>query len=201
MHVGEGNEDGPVARRDAALERLARDAAAGDRWAMDAFLTAVRPVIVRYCRARLGGAARISAADDVAQEVLIAVLKRLPGMEPTGPLLPFVYGIARNKVADAFRAVGRDQSQPSAVVPDHVDEDDTGPEMAALRSADAARLKQALGQLQDNHREVLVLRIGMGYSALEVADLVGSTAGAVRVTQHRAMQRLRVLMSVGDAPE
>ena len=40
-------------------------------------------------------------------------------------------------------------------------------------------------------REVLVLRIAVGLSAEETAQVVGSTPGAVRVTQHRALNRLR----------
>jgi RNA polymerase sigma-70 factor (ECF subfamily) len=40
-------------------------------------------------------------------------------------------------------------------------------------------------------REILVLRVVVGLSAEETAEAVGSTPGAVRVTQHRALARLR----------
>ena len=36
-----------------------------------------------------------------------------------------------------------------------------------------------------------MLRIAVGLSAEETAQVVGSTPGAVRVTQHRALNRLR----------
>jgi RNA polymerase sigma-70 factor (ECF subfamily) len=42
---------------------------------------------------------------------------------------------------------------------------------------------------------VLGLRVAMGYSAEETARMIGSTAGAVRVTQHRAMMKLRGLLA------
>lgn len=36
-----------------------------------------------------------------------------------------------------------------------------------------------------------MLRIAVGLSAEETAQVIGSTPGAVRVTQHRALNRLR----------
>jgi RNA polymerase sigma-70 factor (ECF subfamily) len=42
---------------------------------------------------------------------------------------------------------------------------------------------------------VLVLRVAMQFSAEETARAVGSTPGAVRVTQHRALTKLRTMMA------
>ena len=64
-----------------------------------------------------------------------------------------------------------------------------------LRSADRELLHELLTELPDAQREVLVMRVAMGYSAEETARTVGSTPGAVRVTQHRAMLRLRTLLA------
>lgn len=47
-----------------------------------------------------------------------------------------------------------------------------------------------LHMLPDKQREILVLRIVVGLSAEETAEAVGSTPGAVRVVQHRALNRL-----------
>jgi RNA polymerase sigma-70 factor (ECF subfamily) len=51
-----------------------------------------------------------------------------------------------------------------------------------------AKLLQVLPEKQ---REILILRVVVGMSAEETADAVGSTAGAVRVAQHRALARLK----------
>ena len=59
-------------------------------------------------------------------------------------------------------------------------------------NADAsARMDQLLSVLPEKQREILVLRIVVGLSAEETADAVGSTPGAVRVAQHRALTRLK----------
>ena len=110
--------------------------------------------------------------------------------------MAFVYGIVRNKVIDAYRAAGRDRSEPMEDLPDRIDDDDrAGPEAAVLRSADRALLHELLDQLPELQREVLGLRVAMGYSAEDTARMIGSTAGAVRVTQHRAMMKLRALLA------
>ena len=46
--------------------------------------------------------------------------------------------------------------------------------------------------LPDKQREILILRIVVGMSAEETAEAVGSTPGAVRVAQHRALAKLKL---------
>jgi RNA polymerase sigma-70 factor (ECF subfamily) len=40
-------------------------------------------------------------------------------------------------------------------------------------------------------QEILTLRIAVGFSATETAEALGISPGNVRVTQHRALTRLR----------
>jgi len=68
---------------------------------------------------------------------------------------------------------------------------DVGPEQMALQSDSAARMKQLMAILPEKQREILNLRIVVGLSAEETAEAVGSTPGAVRVAQHRALARLK----------
>lgn len=87
------------------LDDLADRAVSGDRDAVQQLIDAMRPVVVRYCRARIGrddlGYAR---ADDVAQEVCVSVLTGLPSYRTQDKSFPqFMYGIAAHKVAQAQR--------------------------------------------------------------------------------------------------
>jgi RNA polymerase sigma-70 factor, ECF subfamily len=166
-------------------------AMAGDREAAARLLAIIRPFVVRYCRARLGAATSVVSADDVAQEVCVAVWKALPSYRRQGcPFLAFVLGIAARKVIDAHRAVTRARSTPVTDVPDSTDTAD-GPEQHALRAELAGEMGRLLGTLPDKQREIIVLRVVVGLSAEETAEAVGSTPGAVRVAQHRALSRLR----------
>lgn len=183
------------------LAVLAGAAARGEPHAVDSLLRRINPFVMKYCRAHLGRQEKIFSADDVAQEVCIAVLKALPSFRDQGrPFLAFVYGIAAHKVADAHRTAARNRVDPFPDVPDEpvlVG----GPEQRALQSELAGQMDRLLDTLPDKQREILVLRIVVGLSAEDTAEAVGMTAGAVRVTQHRALTRLRsVLSSQGMVP-
>jgi RNA polymerase sigma-70 factor (ECF subfamily) len=182
------------ARRDAELNRLAGLASRGDQRALELLLGRIRPIVVQYCRARVGiGMLGTHSAEDIAQDTLLAVVGALERWRPDKRVMAFVYGIASNKVVDAYRAAGRDRSVPTDVVPDEPDLDH-GPEQSALHSSMVAELRELLDQLPEQHREILVLRVALGMTAVETAATVGSTSGAVRVTQHRALAKLRELV-------
>lgn len=125
----------------------------------------------------------------------MAVLTALPGYRVQGrPFLAFVYGIASHKVIDAHRAASRNRSEPVADVPDRIETAD-GPEAKALQVELSEEMSTLLEVLPEKHREIIVLRVVVGLSAEETAAAVGSTPGAVRVAQHRALSRLRKIMS------
>ncbi|KAA0101445.1 sigma-70 family RNA polymerase sigma factor [Mycolicibacterium sp. P1-5] len=178
----------PGERLDAAVA----EAVAGSRDALREVVETIRPIVVRYIRARLGSTERVGlSADDVAQEVCLAAIQALPRYQDQGrPFLAFVYGIAAHKVADAHRAAARNRSDPTDVVPERFSLD-AGPEQMAMQSDSAARMTKLLEILPEKQREILMLRIVVGLSAEETADAVGSTPGAVRVAQHRALAKLK----------
>jgi RNA polymerase sigma-70 factor, ECF subfamily len=165
----------------------------GQPAAIDTLLRQIRPMVVRYCRARLG---RISghyhAADDVAQEVCMAVLSALPRYQDMGrPFASFVFGIASHKVADAMRSAAR-MAIPTEDLPDGPD-DRPGPEETAVAGLEAERARALLARLPMHQRELLVLRVLSGMTAEETGHALGMSAGAVRVAQHRALARLRAI--------
>ncbi|MFC4946408.1 RNA polymerase sigma factor ShbA [Pseudonocardia sp. GCM10023141] len=181
------------------LERLVAAAVAGDERARADLLAEIQPLVLRYCRGRLGRQETvIGSADDVAQEVCLAVVSALPNYTIKGlSFRAFVYGIAAHKVTDAFRAIGRNKCEPMADLPDSPVLHD-GPEARLLAGELLERLGGLLQNLTPRQREVLVLRIAVGLSAEETAHAVGSTPGAVRVTQHRALNRLRGVLEPDD---
>ncbi|MFC3820185.1 sigma-70 family RNA polymerase sigma factor [Planomonospora venezuelensis] len=175
------------------LRDLTSLAVQGDRTAIESLLTQLRPMVVRYCRARLG---RVSGqyhiADDVAQEVCIAVLSALPRYRDMGrPFASFVFGIASHKVADALRSSVR-SAVPTQDLPDGPDEG-PGPEETVVRYIEAEHARRLLSRLPDNQRELLMLRVVSGLSAEETGNVLGMSPGAVRVAQHRALARLRAM--------
>ncbi|MCG5431763.1 sigma-70 family RNA polymerase sigma factor [Mycobacterium sp. MYCO198283] len=174
------------------LDAVVAHAVAGNRDALREVLETIRPIVVRYCRARLGTGERSGlSADDVAQEVCLAAISALPRYQDQGrPFLAFVYGIAAHKVADAHRAFARNRAEPTEVLPERMSVE-AGPEQNAIDADAAARMDALLNTLPAKQREIVILRVVVGLSAEETAEAVGTTAGAVRVAQHRALARLR----------
>jgi RNA polymerase sigma-70 factor, ECF subfamily len=174
---------------------LVRRAVGGDPDATAALLADLRPGIVRYCRAhlgRVGGA--YTTADDLAQEVCLAVLRALPRFRDEGrPFTALVYRIAAHKVTDAQRAAVRhlavDPVEHLVNQPDAA----PGPEQQAVATDLNRRLSRLLGHLSETHREIVVLRVAVGLAADEVGSVLGMSAAAVRMAQSRALAHLRRL--------
>jgi RNA polymerase sigma-70 factor (ECF subfamily) len=156
----------------------------------DRLIAAVRPLVVRYCRARLG----TDPVDDVVQEVCLAVHRALPALPPERPFPGFVQSITRHHVDAARKAAARQRDEPVAEPPDAVDAA-PAPDDHALRRELTERMARLLRVLPDRQREIVVLRVAVGLTADETAAVVGSTPGAVRVAQHRAFGRLRRLLT------
>jgi RNA polymerase sigma-70 factor (ECF subfamily) len=177
----------------ATMSDLTVLAARGQSAAIESLLAQIRPMVVRYCRARLGQVSgQHQVADDVAQEVCMAVLNALPRYRDIGrPFASFVFGIASHKVADARRSAAR-LAIPTEQLPDGPD-DQPGPEEAVVADLEAQRARALLARLPDHQRELVALRVLTGLSAQETGQALGMSAGAVRVAQHRALARLRAI--------
>jgi RNA polymerase sigma-70 factor (ECF subfamily) len=191
----------PAARRqhgDPTIpDELLSRAVAGDREAVAGLLGTIRPLVVRYCRTRLPSDRPTATPDDIAQEVCIAVLTALPRWQRMDrPFLAFVFGIAAHKVVDAHRESTRRRTDPVAHVPDAI-APGKGPAEHALHHELTGALSRLLDVLPASQREILVLRVAVGLSAEETALAVGSTPGAVRVAQHRALARVRTAVLAG----
>jgi RNA polymerase sigma-70 factor (ECF subfamily) len=154
--------------------------ALGQPAAIESLLVHIRPMIVRYCRAPGASRRPLHVADDVAQEVCIAVLSALPRYRDMGrPFASFVFGIASHKVADAMRSAAR-LAVPTEVLPDGPDEQ-PGPEETVVAYLEAQRARALLARLPGHLRELVILRVVTGLSAEETGNVLGMSAGAVRV--------------------
>jgi RNA polymerase sigma-70 factor (ECF subfamily) len=121
----------------------------------------------------------------------MATVNAIPRYRDQGKsFLAFVYGISAHKVADAFRRSQLHPSYPVADVPDTASTA-AGPEDWALASERRDATRELMKILAPTHREVLVMRIVLGWTAAQTAEAIGTSPGVVRVMQHRALNKLR----------
>ncbi len=178
----------------ASLVALART---GDANALGDLLAELRPRVYRYVLARMLDP---HAADDVTQEVTVTVTQSLHRYVDQGrPITAWVFGIAANKVSEARRTASRRHETPSELLPDRAADGGLEPEQAMLRLDASRRVAELLAGLPEQQAEIVRLRVAAGLSAEETAAVVGMTAGAVRVAQHRALARLREMAAPGQA--
>jgi RNA polymerase sigma-70 factor (ECF subfamily) len=114
-------------------------------------------------------------AEDVAVEVFEAIHRMGGRLIKKKDLRPYIFGIARRKVADKLRS--RSQAQP--------DNETNQPDLAE-QSLLKLQIGQALKQLPEQQREVLLLKYLHGFSTKEIASIVGKSSKAVNSLLQRA---------------
>src|SRR5262249_59080723 len=125
-----------------------------------------------------------------AEGVCLAGLSAPPRYRGLGRAFgAFGFGHGSHKGADGMRRGGR-LAVPPEVLPDGPDEQ-PGPEETVVAYLEAQRAKELLARLPGHLRELVILRVVAGLSAEETGNVLGMSAGAVRVAQHRALARLR----------
>ncbi|WP_329067365.1 RNA polymerase sigma factor [Streptomyces sp. NBC_01429] len=175
---------------------------AGDREAFAALYE-------EYARAVYNHAYRLtgdwSTAEEVLSETFLAAWRTRHAVEPEGDSLrPWLFGIATNKARNANRGIGRRlaflarRPAPEPVT-DIAD-------AAAGRVDDTRRIaavRQALGGLRRQEREVLALCVWSGLDYAEAAEALGIPVGTVRSRLSRARNRLRRLTDeeLGRTPD
>ncbi len=132
-----------------------------------------------------------AAAEDIAQVVFQRMLKYRHTYRDEGKFTAWMYHLARRCASDHFRKAS---SAPLAVDPsdleDHAD-DSQAADQSALASDDHELLRKALGRLDRDDREVLLLSRLQELSFAEVASVLECSVGAARVRAHRALKALR----------
>lgn len=133
------------------------------------------------------------AAEDVLQETLLTMIERLGGLRRPENLWPWIYRIAWNKVQDHFREQRRFRESMPSLQFDRGRrglEQDQGLGLLICKEH-IEQLAVSLAKLTPRCQTVLYLRCYEQLPYKEIASLMHSTPGRVRVQLHRAKQQLR----------
>lgn len=154
----------------------------GDRDALETLLDSVQRSLHRYLRAMIDDG---SAADDVLQETLVRIYRKLRWLDDPALFRRWSYRIASR---EAFRFLARRQHSRAR------DEDDSGletlPDTLAARP-DAGDLEHLLTHASPASRAVLLLHYEDDLTIDEVAAVLGIPPGTVKSRLAYGLQRLR----------
>jgi RNA polymerase sigma-70 factor, ECF subfamily len=156
--------------------------------------TAYAPALFRFFMASVGDR---HLAEDLTGTVFTSAIEGLPRFRgPVEALGGWLFRIARHDLFDFRRKQARTRTDR---LDDVIDEAAVAagaedPEELAIERLEGRRVLAALRELSQDQREVLLLRMGGGLTAPEVAAVLGKTTGAVKALQHRGLASLaRVL--------
>lgn len=134
-----------------------------------------------------------AAAEDITHEVFLRAWQNIGSYNDQGhPFSSWLYQIARNKVIDYYRTkrnnvslenIAEDSIQVAPAIAENLD----------LQSS-FQQVKAAISQLNEEQQNVIILRFIEEKSSSEIAEIIGKSEGAVRIIQHRALNKLRELL-------
>ena len=161
----------------------------GDVQAYNRFLLAVTPHLRAMARRRCDQfGAPPGEAEDVVQEVLLAIHLKRGTWDPARPLGPWLATIVRNKLIDSLRRRGRHVNVPIEDVSDFLAAEDE-----THAAADRIDTETMLARLKDPQRDIVRSISLEGAGIRETAARLKMTEVAVRVSLHRALKALAAL--------
>jgi RNA polymerase sigma-70 factor (ECF subfamily) len=140
-------------------------------------------------------------AEDVVQEALVRALTYFPGFRGTNPrgwLLQIVRNVAyaSMKLNQGTKVVAVDSPQIDPVA---LTDPGDGPETALIKRQDRNRVSQAIGSLELELREALVLRELEEMSYKDIAQITGAPIGTVMSRLWRARRNLAAAIKATEA--
>jgi RNA polymerase sigma-70 factor (ECF subfamily) len=174
--------------QDARLSELMRRAQQGDAAAYESLLKEAAALLRGFVGARLGPA----DAEDAVQETLLSIHKARATYDPARPFAPWMYAIARYRLADSARRGARRALRETPGDPELAGIDDDGRGLETR-----ADLAAALARLPERQRSIIELLKLEGLSVGEVARRLGMSESAVKVSAHRGYKVLRRLLEAG----
>lgn len=185
----ESDNDNSISFQNEQWSRLATQAQSGDRRAFEALLRDLAPFIRRTLTGTLSDR---DAIEDIVQDVLISVHKSLGTYSTDRPFKPWLKAIIQFRRTDHLRKYYKERKNMQVSFDHHefLAADVTGlPVTGELKDIEAA-----LDNIPEKQRKIFTMLKIEGYSASEVANEMGMSVSAVKVSAHRTMNRLKDIL-------
>ena|ERR1700681_4452373 len=164
-----------------------------DRHAFAQLYEATYRRVFGYVLARVGEQA---AAEDLLQEVYLAALQAIGRFRgrTEGEFIGWLLKIAHGKVMDRFRSHYRHPERQTSDVPQN---DVADPLDAIDQRLGLDAISDALSQLTEDQRNVVLNRLVLGLDLEETSKVMGKNVGSIKALQHRAVANLAKILTPG----
>ena len=164
-----------------------------------AFAALVEPHLPMLYRIAARACGDRNLAEDVVQETLTLVYRRLESYRPGTSLRSFLAAIAARQAQTLLRGERRRHArEDTSAEPEPI----PGPAEALDAERAARRIREALAAMPKKRREIALLRLDAGLSYAEIAAAAGTSEGSARVLVHLVIKELREKLGdlVGGGP-
>jgi RNA polymerase sigma-70 factor, ECF subfamily len=180
---------GPRAAVDLAMERYASGDDGAFAVVYDRLAPRLHGYLLRQTRDR-------TCAEDLVQQTMLHMHRARGRFISGAEVTPWAFAIARRLLLDSLRRAKRQgtfaEGDPDAALA----EGDAADDVVQAREL-AARIGGVLANLPESQRVAFELLKQEGLSVAEAAEILGTTAAAVKLRAHRAYDALR--RALGDA--
>jgi RNA polymerase sigma-70 factor (ECF subfamily) len=133
-----------------------------------------------------------AAAQDLTQNVFLKAMEKIDQLKGNGSFASWLYAIARNVIADYYR--GRNKTVSLRLVGEIAD---SGNGHSFESKETLEETLKALGTLNEDEQEVILLHCVEEYSFEEIAKITKKSPGALRILKHRALGKLKTAVDYG----
>ncbi|MDB4945577.1 MAG: polymerase sigma-54 factor RpoN [Labilithrix sp.] len=182
------------------------NAVSGDPAALDHVLRMIRPHVERQLL-------RYPVSDedrrDLLQATLMQIVRRLGSFRAESSFSTWLFRVTANEALMLMRSRRRHRArvvegldwEELATLPSMNDNEVTQVDVGVEHRERDARVREALKELPEDYRDVVVAHYHLDLGLQEIADKLAITESAVRSRLHRARTRLRTLLEKDDVVE
>lgn len=149
--------------------------------------------ILRYLYRMCSG--RQTLAEDMVQETFLRMMRGIVSYDPQRPFKPWLYTIASNIARNYFQRADTQRTDNPAENIDFADENPL-PEMALMQSEHSQAVTDAIIQLAEHYRAVVVLFYFEELPQKDIAQILGIPVGTVKSRLSNGLKQLRAMLEM-----
>ncbi len=171
----------------------------GDEAAFGDVYDLLAPRLYAFFVRQTGDTAR---AEDLVQQTLLQMHAARLSYVRSSDVIPWAFAIGRRLLIDSRRRTKREvlfaTAEDDAAALDAKVERFSVPEGQVMTRELAERAEEELEKMPESHREAYLLVRQEGLSVAQAAEVLGTTATAVKLRAHRAYEALRVVLDPSE---
>ena len=166
-------------------EKLIKEAIAGSKEAFCSLYGIYKDRLYRYALYRLGDP---TEAEDAVSDCVLAAWKSIGSLRSEKAFGSWIFRILSNCCAARIREIMEERGSLGRLYDADAGSTSAPPSLSA-------ELSEALSQLSEDEREVVLLSVTGGLSSTEISSLMGLTPGSVRSKLSRSLAKMRDFLS------